>query len=72
MVIKEIYEHLILYNIIRRMLREESPVKKVIFPPYSTKVQANPSMVKGPYVDKLGRSFSKWNAGRHKKFIEKR
>lgn len=72
MVKKEIYAHLILYNIIRKMIREETPTEDGDFPPYSSQVQTSTTMVKGAYVDKLGRSYHIWNAGRPKKTIEQK
>jgi len=72
MVKKEIYAHLILYNIIRKMIREETSTENGDFPPYSSPVQTCTSVVKGAYVDKLGRSFHIWNAGRRKKTVEQK
>jgi len=70
MVKKEIYAHLILYNIIRKMIREETPTENGDFPPYGSPVQTCTTVAKGAYVDKLGRSYHAWNAGRHKKTVE--
>lgn len=66
MVKKEIYAHLILYNIIRKMLSEENSGINGDFSPLCSEIQINATMAKGAYVDKLGRSYSRWNAGRHK------
>ena len=70
MVKKEIYAHLILYNIIRKMLRSEDGSENGTFSPLGDKVQVGTTMVKGAYVDKRGRSYSRWNAGRPKRNIK--
>jgi len=61
MVKKEIYSPLILYNIIRKMIREETPTENGNFPPYGSQVQTCTTMAKGAYVDKLGRSYHRLN-----------
>lgn len=66
MVHKEIYAHLILYNIIRKMLSEDNESTSGTFPPSCHPIQTGASVAKGAYVDKLGRSYSRWNAGRYK------
>jgi len=69
MVKKEIYAHLILYNIIRKMLSEDQTSASGYFPPSGSEVQVGVTMAKSAYVDKLGRSYHRWNAGRHKKGV---
>jgi len=70
MIKKEIYAHLILYNIIRKMLKEENFAINEDFSPLCSEIQVNVTMAKGAYVDKLGRSYSRWNAGRYKNTIK--
>jgi hypothetical protein len=72
MVIKEIYAHLILYNIIRRMLSEDNNFGTETFSPSGSEIQISSTMAKGPYVDKRGRSYHRWNAGRRKKTFDKK
>jgi len=72
MVKKEIYAHLILYNIIRRMLSEDKNFEIENFSPSGSEIQVGSSMAKGPYVDKRGRSYNRWNAGRYKKTFDKK
>jgi hypothetical protein len=72
MVIKEIYAHLILYNIIRRMLGEDKNFENETFSPSGSEIQVGSTMAKGPYVDKRGRSYYRWNAGRRKKTFDKK
>lgn len=64
MVYKEIYAHLILYNLLRKIIKESYPEKIGGFSPCSEAIQIGASMVKGPYIDKLGRSYTRWRAGR--------
>lgn len=73
MVRKEIYAHLILYNIIRKMLLEDPGSTSGTFSPSSgSEVQADTPVAKGSYVDKLGRSYNRWNAGRPKANVAKK
>jgi hypothetical protein len=72
MVKKEIYAHIILYNIIRYIISNKMTTTEVAFSPCSSTIQISNSMVKGPYVDKLGRSYIRWNAGRNPKTIKEK
>lgn len=64
MVYKEIYAHLILYNLLRKIIKESCSEKIGTFSPCSEAIQIGASMVKGPYIDKLGRSYTRWRGGR--------
>lgn len=69
MIEKEVYAHLILYNIIRKLMKEGYSAKNRDFSPLRRKIQVSTPVVKGAYVDRLGRSYTRWNAGRNKKNI---
>lgn len=64
MIFKEIYAHLILYNLLRKIIKQSCSGQIGAFSPISEQIQVGDSMVKGPYVDKLGRSYARWNAGK--------
>jgi len=61
MVMKEIYAHLIFYNIIRKLIMENSSTINGAFSPCSSSIQIDLPMVKNEnqYIDKLGRSYSR-------------
>jgi hypothetical protein len=64
MVYKEIYAHLILYNLMRKILMDASFGIPGAFSPISSSFQISTAMDKGAYTDKLGRSYVSWRGGR--------
>jgi len=63
---KEIYSHIIVYNILRKIIANVFPNNKENFPPLRTSVQTSiaTNKVDGGYIDKLGRSYAKKSTGR--------
>jgi len=68
MVMKEIYAHLILYNIIRKLIFLNSFTTDEDFPPCSSEIQIGMPVVKNEnqYVDRLGRSYQRKGGNRIK------
>ena len=51
----------------RKILCEAGFGKSEDFSPLPSSFQAGITMAKGPYIDKLGRSYRRWTAGRRNK-----